>query len=244
MLADHAKAMHRVCFDSEPSEADLARLGSRERWLVYRDLVRTRLLGVVEAALPRTRSAAGKEVFGGIVDEWMSAGGPQTRYFRHVPNDLTNFALPILRESAEPWVADLARYEIATWSVRHAPPNPTPDAELTFEAPPVVGNAVIILRLDHPVHESPTPTAGYPRAPVILCLHRNEAHRAIPQKLNPLAADLLEGWQGGDATVAETVQRVAADHGVEIGPAFVEKLSTLIADFITKGILLGGRGDA
>jgi hypothetical protein len=44
--------------------------------------------------------------------------------------------------------------------------------------------------------------------------------------------------------VAETVQRVAADHGVEIGPAFVEKLSTLIADFITKGILLGGRGHA
>ena len=44
MLADRAKAMQRVCFDAEPSEADLELLGSRERWLVYRELVQNRLV--------------------------------------------------------------------------------------------------------------------------------------------------------------------------------------------------------
>ena len=55
MLADHAKAMQRVCFGAEPSEADLELLGSRERWLVYRDLVRNRLNHVIRVALARTK---------------------------------------------------------------------------------------------------------------------------------------------------------------------------------------------
>ena len=38
-----------------------------------------------------------------------------------------------------------------------------------------------------------------------------------------------------DETVAESVQRIAAQHQTEISPAFVDKLSTLIADFIIGG---------
>jgi len=240
MLAETAKAMQRVCFDSKPSEADLELLGSRERWLVYRSLVRTRLVGVIEAALPRTKAAIGQDSLGRIVEEWFSAGGPKTRYFRNVPNELADFAIPIWRNAAEPWIADLARYEITKWWVRHGPPDRVPDAELSFETRPVVATAVAILRLDHRVNETPTPEAGYERDPVILCIHRNEKHRAVPQVLNPLAADLLSAWQRGDETVAEAVQQVAAAHDTEIGPAFIEKLSTLITTFIQQGILLGG----
>ena len=240
MLAETAKAMQRVCFDSKPSEADLELLGSRERWLVYRSLVRTRLVGVIEAALPRTKAAIGQDSLGRIVEEWFNAGGPKTRYFRNVPNELTDFAIPIWRNTVEPWIADLARYEITKWRVRHEPPDRVPDAELSFETRPVVATAVAILRLDHRVNETPTPETGYERDPVILCIHRNEEHRAVPQVLNPLAADLLSAWQRGDETVAETVQQVAAAHDTEIGPAFIEKLSTLITTFIQQGILLGG----
>lgn len=241
MLADRAKAIQRVCFDSAPSEADLALLGSRERWLVYRSLVRTRLLSVIEAALPRTKLAIGEHAWGQITDEWLSTGGPRTRYFRRVPNDLTDFALPIWRDTADPWIADLALYEITGWTIRHAPPDPTPDAELTFDLRPVVTPAVAILRLDHSVHEGPTPKTGYAYDPVTLCIYRNAEHRAEPRIVNPLAADLLEAWQRGNETVAASVQRIARAHDTQIGPAFVEKLSTLMADFITQGILLGGQ---
>jgi len=240
MLVDTAKAMQRVCFDSEPSEADLALLGSRDRWLVYRSLVRTRLTGVIEAALPRTGKAIGKDALGRIIGEWLSTGGPKTRYFRRVPTELADFAVPIWRDTAEPWVADLARYEIASWSVRHAPPDPTPETELSFDSRPLVGAAVAVLKLEHRVHETPTPAQGYERKPVAMCVSRNAEHRAVPRVLNPLAADLLEAWQRGEETVAESVERVAKAHDAEIGPAFIEKLSTLMADFITQGILLGG----
>ncbi|MBW2508060.1 MAG: putative DNA-binding domain-containing protein [Deltaproteobacteria bacterium] len=241
MLVDTAKAMQRVCFDAEPSEEDLALLGSRERWLVYRSLVRARLVGVVEAALPRTASVIGRDSFARSIDEWLSTGGPKTRYFRQVPNELADLAIPIWRNTAEPWIADLARYEITSWSVRHAPPNRVPDAELSFDARPVVGTAVAIVRLDYSVHETPIPASGYERQPVILCVYRNEKHRSMTQILNPLAADLLEAWQRETETVTQSVQRVADAHGTAIGPAFIEKLSELMTKFTEQGILLGGQ---
>lgn len=240
MLADHARAIHRVCFDSEPSEADLEALGSRERWLVYRDLVRTRLIGVIDAALPRTKAAVGHDSFQRTIDEWLGAGGPKTRYFRRVPNELAEFGIPIWQDAVEPWAADLARYEISSWAVRHAPPDRTPGAEFTFESRPLVATGVQVLRLTYPVHRAPTPETGYAPEPIRLCLYRNENHRAVPQELNPLAADLLEAWQQERETVAESVQRVAAAHDTQIGPAFIEKLSTLITTFIQHRVLLGG----
>jgi len=240
MLADHAKAMQRVCFGAEPSEADLELLGSRERWLVYRDLVRNRLNHVIRVALARTRDAIGEDTFACAVDDWFSAGSPKTRYLRHIPGELAEFAIPIWQHTEAPWVADLAGYEITTWDVRHAPADPVPSSEFAFDRRPVVATAVRVLRLAYPVQTKPPPGAGYEPDPTILCLYRDRDHRPIPRKLNPLAADLLEAWRDADQTVAESVQRVAAAHHTHIGPEFIEKLSTLIADFMQRGILLGG----
>jgi hypothetical protein len=240
MLAERAEAMQRVCFGSEPSEADLELLGSRERWLVYRDLVRNRLSHVIGVALARTKSAVGRGVFQKTVDEWYATGGPTTRYLRYVPSELAAFAMPIWRRAEAPWVADLAGYEISAWDVRHGPRDPTPSREFTFDRKPVVATAVKVLRLAYPVHIKPTPEQGYEPEPTILCLYRDKAHKAVPRKLNPMAADLLDAWRTTDQTVAESVQTVATAHDAQIGPEFVEKLSTLIADFIQRGILLGG----
>jgi hypothetical protein len=234
--------MRRVCFDPEPSEADLALLGSTERWLVYRDLVRTRLIGVIEAAFPRTKAALGTASFDPIIDEWLGTGGPQTRYFRRLPDEFAEFAIPRWQGALDPWIVDLARYEMARWTVRHAPPSPQPAADFSFDTRPLVATGMAVLRINHRVHATPTPTSGYPHDPVVLCIHRDRRHRAVPQELNSLATDLLEAWQRGEETVAESVQRIAAEHGTEIGPAFVEKLSTLITGFLEQGILLGGHG--
>ncbi len=241
VLVDHARAIHRVCFGVEPSEADLELLGSRERWLIYRDLVRNRLNNVIGVAFERTKRTIGEETFQRTVDEWLGTGGPKTRYFRYVPSELAEFAIPIWQGAEAPWVADLAGYEISAWEVQHAPPNPASEAEFAFDRKPVLATAVKVLRLAYPVHQKPTPDAGYEGDPTILCLYRDKNHKPIPRKLNPLAADLLEAWQRADETVAESVQRTAAAHESEIGPEFIEKLSAMIADFIERGIILGGQ---
>jgi len=240
MLVDQARAIQRVCFGSEPSEADLELLGSRERWLVYRDLVRNRLNNVIGVALARTKGAIGKDAFGRAVDEWFSTGSPKTRYLRYVPSELAEFAIPIWQRAEASWVADLAGYEITAWEVRHAPRNPTPSAEFAFDRKPVLATGVKVLRLAYPVQNEPTPNTGYEPDPTILCLYRDKNHKAISLELNPLAADLVEAWQRAGQTVADSIQQVAAAHNTQIGPDFIEKLSTLIADFIQRGILLGG----
>ena len=232
--------MQRVCFDLEPSDTDLAALGSRERWLVYRDLVRSRLVHVVGVALARAKRVAGDEAFSHTVDDWLATGGPKTRYFRYVPRELFEFAIPHWRDQEPAWLSDLAEYEITTWDVRYAPPNRIPTAEFAFDRIPVVSPASKVLRLSYPVHQAPTPPSGYEAEPTILCVYRDKNHKPIPWKLNPLAASLFDAWTRADKPVAETVHEVAAAHNTEIGPAFVEKLSTMIADALERGILLGG----
>lgn len=235
MLADHAKAMQRVCFGAEPSEADLQLLGSRERWLIYRDMVRHRLTHVMGVALERSKDAVGEVAFARAVEEWLSTGGPETRYLRHVPTAFAGFVIPIWEKSEAAWVADLARYEIAAWNVRHAPPAPSPTSEFSFDRRPVLGTPIEVLRLSYPVQQTPTPPAGYEASPTFLCVYRDPNHRASTRNLNPIAADLLDAWQSAHETVTDSVQRVAQNHGTEIGPAFVEKLSALIAAFISGG---------
>lgn len=240
MLTDRAKAMHRVCFGAAPSESDLALLGSRERWLIYRDLVRNRLSIVVDAAFGRTKRAIGKEAFSRAFDDWLAGGGPKTRYLRHVPRELADFALPIWEATEASYVSDLARYEITTWNVRHAPADRADVGDFGFDRRPVIGEAVEMLRLEHRVHEPHRLATERAPEPVFLCVYRNTSHTAQSYELNALAADLLEAWKRGDQTVAESVQRTAAVHGTEVGPAFVEKLSAMIADFIERGIIIGG----
>ena len=243
MLADRVRAMHRVCFDREPSEADLAALGSRERWLVYRQLVRERLVRVVGAALRRTQVALGEARFGATLDDWLASGGPTTRYFRDVPTELVEFARTEWRERAA-WIADLADYEGAVWDVRYAPRDPRQVGEFAFDRVAVLSPALRVLRLSHAVHEVPTPATGYPPKPTIVCIYRDRNHKPVPWSLNPLAATLVEAWARGEKTVTETVHEATAAHGAEIGPVFVEKLSGMIADFLERGILLGAADPA
>ncbi|MGD8608754.1 MAG: putative DNA-binding domain-containing protein [Myxococcales bacterium] len=234
-LAERAQAIQRVCFDRSPSEVDLELLGSRERWLVYRDLVRGRLTHVVGVALRRTKQAVGDGAFERLIDEWLSRGGPNTRYLRHVPSELAAFALSSWHWTGPAWAPDLARYEIAAWEVRQAPPEPQSHEAFGFDRKPVVRRAMRLLRLDHPVHQSPMPAAGYPPAPTLLCVYRNTKHESVTRKLNALAADLLESWQRAEETVAQSVERIAAEHETPVSPIFIEKLSSLVAEFVLGG---------
>ncbi len=232
--------MQRVCFDAEPSAKDLEALGDRARWLVYRDLVRSRLAQVVRAALPRTKEALGEPGFSKEVTDWLSAGGSKTKYFRDVPSEFFSFAVERWTHAEPRWCADLARYEMLHWEVRSAPPHRSTADEFSFERMPVIDSAARVLRLGHPVHETPTPDSGYGAAPTILCVYRARNHDSAVWELNALAADLFENWIAGGSSVTESVHRVAATHGVEIGPVFVDKLAVVIADAIDLGIIVGG----
>ena len=53
--------------------------------------------------------------------------------------------------------------------------------------------------------------------------------------------DLLRAWIPGDRTMTEAVQAVAQARGTAIDARFIDGLSSLLEDFLGRGILLGSR---
>lgn len=240
MLREHFAAMQRVCFDRAPTDADFESLGSKSAWLIYRSMVRKRLVDVVETALPRTKAAIGESPFEELVSAWLAQDATSTRYFRHVPSEFVLFALPLLKNAHPEWVSDLMRYEICGWEVKHGISQHKSVEEFAFDKYPVMNPALRILRAGFAVHQKPTPKDGYESQATQLCIYRDSKHDAITWTLNPIAADLVEAWIPGDQTITECVQAITQKRGVAIDKHFLEKLSALLADFLEKGILLGG----
>ena len=120
---------------------------------------------------------------------------------------------------------------------------------LDMERPPILAPAHRLLELDYPVHRVATDGTGRPAAaaPASLCLYRDpSSHEVETLELTPVAATLLGAIDAQSnepptraATLAELVRRAAGAHHVPIDVAFVEALSTLLADLTERGVLLG-----
>jgi hypothetical protein len=235
-----AEAITRVCFAAEPAEDDLALLGARDRWLLYRTMVRSRLVKVVRSALPRTREALGEDALRALTDAWLAAEPPTTRYFWQVPLAFGRFAETRIPD-APPYLADLLRYELARWRARHAEAPATPAVmDFAFDRAPVVAPSLALHTFVHPVHLAELEQVAEVR-PTQVAIFRNRDHHADAFALNPTAGALVEDWQRGERTVAESVRAVAQARGLTLDQRFVEKLGALIADFLERGILLGSR---
>ena len=83
-LIDVQRAVRSVCFDAEPPTAALADLGEAKVWLIYRELARTRLLGEVRHALPRTCASAGAERIERAFRQHLDRDPPRTRFFHAI----------------------------------------------------------------------------------------------------------------------------------------------------------------
>jgi hypothetical protein len=101
--------------------------------------------------------------------------------------------------------------------------------------------------LAYPVHHLGTeagpalaPDAPLDPAPFSLCLYRDaKTHDVTALELTPVTASMLRLVQRGDLTLTEVVRKAAAAVGVTVDVAFVEALSTLLADLIERGVVLG-----
>ncbi len=242
-LAEYQSAAKRVCFDREAAPDDLARLGSKERWLIYRRMVRARLIKVVEAALPRTHAALDEPAFLELVASWLASAAPDTRYFRAVPEGFAAHALAQLRASHDvpSWLPELLEYELRTWALKYLPDVEVTASDFDFDAVPVLDPSVELIELQHPVQKKPTPEGGYKPSPTFVCLYRSQAHEAMTWTLSPITAALMVHWKLGELSVAESVREVCEKRGRAIDQRFLDTLSGLIADFLDRGVLRGSR---
>jgi len=242
-LAEQQDAILEVCFSPTPSEGALAQAGNRERWLIYRKMVRARLERVCRVALPRTAEAAGAEVFDAWVSRWFAERAPKTRYFWRVVREFVEFTL----EDAvvEPlWLAELMRYEALHWHTRHDEASPAGEVmDIDFERVPFVNPTLSLLALAHPVHRALAEGEdAYPEQETHLAVFRRVADdMTVTWTLNPMGAALMARWQLEQETLGESVRHVTKERGADVTPAFLESLATLLEGLLERGLLLGSR---
>jgi hypothetical protein len=240
MLAENQAAFTNVCFAREPSEADLETLGAlRDRWLLYRGMVRVRLARMIESGIPKSVAAMGKARFDDAFARWLDEARPASRYIREIVGEFVAFALPRI-ESDPPWLTDLMRYEIARWEVGFADVKLPEAGEFSFDKIAVVNPTLRLLPVAFRVDQKPDEN-GYRAEAKTICIFRTAGDRVTTWSLGDRGAAWLSALTRSERPVTDTIKDVAKERGETIDAKYVESLGGTLAKFLEASILLGVR---
>lgn len=248
-LAEVQRAFTRLCFDREPSEADLAMLDDDPaRWRMYRKMVRSRLFKMMRSGLPKTVEVVGKESFDEAVVVYLAEHAPQTRFIREIVHELVAHTIPTWKKRDElpPHLIDLMRLEDVKWAVSSLewPNTPETAEELDFEARPVLNPTVRDISLSHRVdkdHREPVALDGAHRA---LVYRKPDSTRLFTYVLNPMGSQLFDAWRraaldGG--SFADGTREVLAANERQPDARFIDGMATVLADLVEQSVFLGSR---
>lgn len=245
-LDEVQRAFARICFERSPSEEDLALLcDDRERWLMYRQMVRHRLFGMMRLGLPRTAELLGKARFQAAGAAYLAEQPPESRFIRDVVPELLRHALPALRAdpTLPPHLPDLARYEAAKWAVASLEWEAADAGELDFEAPAVINPTVRVVPIDHRVDKPAEAATGFPRLA--------ETHHALVYRkpgsapvftyvLNDIGGRLFAAWTK-DQSCADGAREVLAELGRTPDARFIDGMAGVLAALVEQSVILGSR---
>ena len=249
-LLSYQTALRDALLASDPPDSAFAAFGGTpERWKVYRRMVRSRLADNVEHGFERLRSVIGEDRFGEIVARFLAESPPRSHYLRDVPAEFLRFFEQnrdaLMRAYVLPaYALDLARYEWAELETAYSFEE-TSEAQvgpLDMHRVPVLSPAHRLIDLAYPVHRMGTDghDQAMPAAPFSLCLYRDaKTHEVAVLELTPVTASMLSLMERRTLTVTEMVRKAAEEVGATVDVAFVDALSTLLADLIERGVLLG-----
>jgi hypothetical protein len=239
-----------VLFASDPPEAAFAALGSDPaRWKVYRRMVRSRLAESIEHGFERLLGVLGADTFRNIIAEFLAEAPPRSHYLRDVPGEFLDFFEKnrdaLTRVYTLPaYALDLARFEWAELETAYRF-----DEASALHVGPLDMNQIAVLTpahrlidLAYPVHRMDGGGADetLPTAPFSLCLYRDpKTHEVAVLELTPVTAVMLSLIERRTMTLTQVVRNAAETVGATVDVAFVEALSTLLADLTERGVLLG-----
>lgn len=237
------EAFARVLFDRQPSRRDLALLGGRaergpDRFLLYRDLVRSRLRDLVATALPRTTAALGRARMDAIVDERLSTAPPRTRFFREVVLELVPERAPGFASDELPHADELARLELAQWRALWEAHELPATVEFDFAKIPVVHPGMIRLTLGWSVHRPELPLE---RGCFHVAVYRRRDHVVETRWMSEPLAAILDAWRRAESSAIDGVRSGLASVGREPTSALVDEMSGMLAELLERGGVLGSR---
>jgi hypothetical protein len=237
-LVDVQRELVRLCFAAQPGAFEGAGL------LVYRDLVRERMLAQLRVALPRTCALLPEGRLERAFELHLAHEPPRTRFFRELVGCFVASALPLWRADAglHPACCDMLRYELALWELldcEELTGEPVQACtEFSFDKLPVASAALRLLAVSYAVH-----LPGEPQSSTqFLCLHRpSDGERPVTYTLTKVTHAFLQQLMRGEETLTQTVKRLASQAGATIDAAYLDALCETLAQFLERGILLGSR---
>jgi hypothetical protein len=90
--AEWEDAMARLCLDRDGAQVAAELPGDPARWVLYRDMVRHRMVRESADALPRLRATMSARQWEELVADALAARVTQSRFFREMPLELAAFA--------------------------------------------------------------------------------------------------------------------------------------------------------
>jgi hypothetical protein len=245
-LLAYQRAFMRMSFAREPDERDLSALGEREQALLYRHMIRTRLLGMAKVAFKSTLELAGEEAFADSFARYLAVAPPNSALIRDVIADFAPFARAdaAFTRGAPSYLSDLSCFEEQKWRLAYAlAPNGEPGAlrELDFVGLPRWNPVFRCLSLAHPVHEFEGKAVGSSDEPCELFMYRPASTDQVRwYKADPFFAALVRlSLTKPQQSFGELIPELARERGVTVDQPLLESLATSLTLAIERGVLLG-----
>lgn len=228
-------AVRRICLSSELDPTDVRDAGGYDaRWTLYRTMVRARFRRVIREGAPRTTRALGADAMDALVDAFVAAHPPQSRYLRTLVAEFATWASSTDLPAA---ARDAMDYDVAVIHARDARELDDVDVEaFAFERRPVVSATVRVLQLGHAVHRD----GASVDPPADLLVYRH-GETLAPRwlELTPIEAAVVRAWASTEASAADAAIAAAQATGTAVDEAFAEVLGDLVARLLERGALRG-----
>jgi len=219
---------------------------SDERIGIYRSLVRRGIISAARAQLSRTAAKLGP-LFDAYANRWLDAGLPSSPYLRDAASEFCAWAAPIWAEdeAVPAWIADLARYEAATFEVAAAVSGEgATGIALALDRAVRFDGATRLERYAWAVHRGGTwveEGEAPEREATAVLLYRDAEHEVRCLALTPLAASIVERLLAGE-TLGGAVTAACAALGEALGEPVLRGTAELLADLAERGVVLGATG--
>lgn len=217
-----------------------------EAWQTYRGIVRARFAETIEHAFPRLCTLAGQAAVRRAEDLFLDAAPPRTPILRLVPGEFVAFlGKANATESLPTWAYDLARYEWSELCAAYAEDDdPKGIVPLAMDRPLALSRSCHILRLAYAVHRisREDPSGPIEPAETHLLVYRDPRTFDVHTlELSPSAAMLFDASMASDKSLAEAARLASEGTGATCNAPWVEAFAALLADFVSRGIVLGSR---
>jgi hypothetical protein len=205
---------------------------------VYRTLVRARFVDVVALTVPLAVETLGMPALRAWVHRFVAEQASRSPYFADVGGEFVAWAAPHWEADSTlpPWLAELARFEVARFELAGAVDEAPPEARgsLDLDLPVALQGPIRLLRSAWSV-QRPPPCV---REPTALLLYRNLDFQAQVVELSPAAGAIVERLLAGEP-LRHAIEKGCADAGIAADDSALAGTAAVLANLADRGVLLG-----